>query len=148
MGWWMPNQFLTYTELADRIHQVLGVRPAPATLRAASATSTRPGRGAGLTVGMPAPVPLRDVAGRVQFDPTEIEAWLQHHPQLVRRRRQQALTAAPRAARAAAVDTARTAGLSWQEIAEACGAADHTSYTRQWAQQRYGRPKPSTSASS
>lgn len=142
----MPYPFLTYTEVADRIHQALGYRPAPATLRAAAATRTRPGRGTALTVGMPGPAVTRDSAGRAQFDADQIDIWLQQHPQLQIRRHQQALTDSPRPARAAAVATAREAGLSWQEIAEACGAADHTTYTRQWAQQRYGRAKPRTSA--
>lgn len=140
MGWSVPTVLLTYPEVAARIDQVLGIRPATATLRAAAATGHRPGRGTAITTGMPLPCAVRDSAGRARFDAVEIDRWLAQHPQLRIRRQLQALTAAPRPARAEAVATARAAGLSWQEIAEACGAADNTTYTRQWAQQRYGRP--------
>lgn len=133
----MTDPPFSYPELADRIQQVLGIRPSPATLRAAAATSTRPGRGTAITTGMP--TPTRDRAGRAQFDAAAINTWLQRHPQLEIRRHQQTLATAPRAERPTAVATARSVGLSWQEIADACGAADDTTYTRQWAQQRFGR---------
>jgi hypothetical protein len=135
----MPKALLSYTELADRIHQVLGHRPAEATLRAAAANWDRPGRGTAVTTGMPAPLSHRDALGRAQFDAVAVEAWLEQHPQLAIRRHQRAVAEAPFAQRAEAVGAARVAGVSWQEIADACGAADHRSYTRQWAQQRYGR---------
>lgn len=135
----MPEDPLSYDQLAERIHQVLGYHPAPATLRAAAATRHRSGRGTAVTTGMPAPLATRDRAGRAQFDAAAVDTWLSQHPQLTIRHHQQAVTQAPLAGRAAAVATARAAGLSWQEIADACAAADDTTYTRQWAQQRYGR---------
>lgn len=139
MGWSVPEVLLSYTELAERIHQVLGHRPAVATLRAAAATRDRYSRTAGVTTGMPAPLDARDAAGRAQFDASAIDAWLERHPQLTIRRHQRAVSEASLAQRAEAVGAARAAGVSWQEVADACGAADHRPYTRQWAQQRYGR---------
>ncbi len=138
----MPEDPLSYDQLAEHIHQVLGHRPATATLRAAAATRHRPGRGTAVTTGMPALLATRDPAGRAQFDAAAVATWLRQHPQLTIRRHQQAMTEAPLAGRAAAVTTARAAGVSWQEIADACAAADNTTYTRQWAQQRYGRSTP------
>ena len=136
----MPNPPLSYPELAERIHQVLGIRPTEATLRTAAANRDRPGRGTAVTTGMPAPLSERGAAGRAQFDAAAVDTWLKRHPQLTIRRHQQTVSTAPLAQRAAAVTTARAAGVSWQEIAAACGVADHRPYTRQWAQQRYGRP--------
>lgn len=135
----MPEDFLSYIELAERIHQVLGVRPAVSTLRAATANRDRPGRGTAVTTGMPAPLAQRDLAGRAQFDPAAVDTWLRRHPQLTIRRNQQTLRTAPVSKRETAVGKARAAGLSWQQVADACAAADGANYTRQWAQQRYGR---------
>lgn len=135
----MTEKPLSYVELADRIHQVLGVRPAVATLRTATANRDRPGRGTALITGMPTPLPTRGPGGRAQFDPAAVTTWLRQHPQLVIRHHEQALQGVPAPERAPAVAAARAAGLSWQQVADACAAADATTYTRQWAQQRYGR---------
>lgn len=135
----MSEKLLSYAELAERIHQVLGVRPAESTLRAATANRDRPGRGTAVTTGMPAPLAQRDPAGHAQFDPVAVDTWLHRHPQLTIRRHQQELRTGPVSGRATAVAAAREAGLSWQQVAAACAAADGTTYTRQWAQQRYGR---------
>lgn len=135
----MSQHHLTYEQLASRIETVLGTRPALSTLRAAAATRTRRPRRSDLTAGMPAPLPERDSHHRTVFDSPAIEEWLHTHPRLQIRHHQQRLTAAARSERSTAVAAARAAGLSWQQVADACAAADATSYTKQWAQQRFGR---------
>jgi len=140
LGGVVSSENLTYEQLASRIETELGTRPAPSTLRAAAATRTRRPRRADLTAGMPAPLPGRDSQRRAVFDAAAVEDWLRHHPRVQIRRHQQQLAVTARADRPSVVTAARAAGLSWQQIADACATADATSYTKQWAQQRYGRP--------
>jgi len=128
---------LTYDQLADRIEQELGVRPATSSLRAVAHSRRR--RRTAVTAGMPAPEPTRDTRRRTVFDADAIDTWLAQHPHVQIRRLQQRITAAPLARRTAVVAAAREAGLSWQHIADACAAADGRSYTKQWAQQRFGK---------
>jgi hypothetical protein len=152
------DQLLSYQALADLIERSLGERPSLVTLRAAvsrarsgkvtDARATNTGRlPSSLTAGLPAPVtgPGGRVAG---FDPDQIQEWLQEHP----RRRQGALTdeigsTKPGAERDEVIRRARAAGMSWEAIAAAVGAADGRTYTKQWAQQTYGRPSADRSES-
>jgi len=131
---------LTYTELADRIEAEIGIRPALSTLRAAATTSTRYGRRIdAITAGMPAPKPTRDSRRRAILDAAAIDAWLNSHPRKTIHHHQQQISTASLARRPTAVAEARCAGLSWQHIADACATADGRSYTKQWAQQRFGK---------
>jgi len=139
LGGVVSPENLTYEQLASRIETELGARPAISTLRAAVATRTRR-RSSDLTAGMPAPLSQPGSGHRTVFDATAVEAWLRTHPRLQLRRLQQQLALVGHAERPAAVAAARRDGLSWQQIADACATADATSYTKQWAQQRYGRP--------
>ena len=128
---------LTYAELADRIEQALGERPAVSTLRAAP----QAGRYAALsriTHGIPAPLP-GSAGGRVLFDAAEVDQWLADHPRRELRRQQQLLIDAPLEQRPAAVAAARTAGLSWQRIADALTEADGAPHSKQAVQQRHKR---------
>lgn len=134
----MPTaRHYTYTELADRIAEVLGERPSESTLRAAPAAGGRETNSrVRLTAGMPAPLAGR-VAGRTVFAAAAVESWLAAHPRSEVRRAQDRLVAAPAHERVAAVRRGRQAGLSWQQIADALGAADGRRYSRQWAQHSY-----------
>ncbi|MFE5339744.1 hypothetical protein ACFQ80_05965 [Isoptericola sp. NPDC056578] len=110
-----------YEQVAERLHQVFGVRPAASTLRAAVATSrtSTTSRRPSITTGMPAPMP-KGSARRVLFDADEIEEWLDQHPW---RRRDQVLhEAAERLRRgedeSAVVEGLRRVGVSWSEVAQ------------------------------
>lgn len=127
---------LTYRELADQIEQAFGVRPALSTLRAAAADSRRGTTRTRLTAGLPPPV-RPSPAGPALFDTAAVQAWLAGHPWRRLRQEQERLMRRPAAQRPQAVAEARRAGLSWRQIADALSEADRTSYTRQWAQQRY-----------
>lgn len=132
------DEVYDFGQLADRIHAVLGERPSPSTLRAAAASADRGTNSRiRLTAGMPAPLPER-VGRRRVFAAAAVEQWLQRHPRTVVRTQLAALADTPVPARPAAVQRARQAGLSWQQIAAACAAADGVRYSRQWAQQKYG----------
>jgi hypothetical protein len=130
---------LTYPELVARIEQALGVRPALSTLRAAAAVQNRGKTRTRVTGDMPASAPSPDPAGRTVFNAAAIDRWLARHPRRRIRQRQERLLTVSASRRPQAVAGARQAGLSWQQIADALGEADGTTYTRQWAQQRYGR---------
>jgi len=132
-----PGLQLTYRELADRIEQQLGVRPALSTLRAAAAVSGRGTMRTRITAGLPAPARAPDSAGRTVFSAAKVDRWLATHPRNRLRREQARLTAAAAERRPQAVAKARQAGLSWQQVADALAAADGVTRTRQWAQQRY-----------
>jgi hypothetical protein len=135
------DEQLTYPELAARIEQALGVRPALSTLRAAAAVQDRGKTRTRVTASMPAPSSSPDPAGRTVFNAAAIDRWLVHHPRRRIRQRQERLIAVRASRRPQAVAGARQAGLSWQQIADALGEADGTRFTRQWAQQRYGRSR-------
>lgn len=127
---------LSYDELADRIEAVLGERPALVTLRTAVARPSRRKVSPSLTAGLPAPVTAAGT--RPRFSARAVEEWLAHHP----RRRQEELMAQIIAAtpdrRDQVITAARDEGLSWEAIAEAAGQAVGTTYSKQWAQQKYG----------
>ena len=129
----------TYAELADRIAAELGERPSLSTLRAAGATASHGTNSrVRITAGMPPPA-AHTVDGRAVFRATAIEQWLRRHPRRAQQAARDRLQTASPARRAAAVDRARQAGLSWQEVVDVINAADGTARTRQWAQQRFGR---------
>ena len=128
---------LSYRQLADRIEQALGVRPALSTLRAAAADSDRGTPRTRLTAGLPAPSARAAAGGAALFDADAVQAWLAAHPRRRISHEQDRLLRAPAAQRPQAVAHARRAGLSWRQVADALAQADGTSYTRQWAQQRY-----------
>ena len=128
---------LSYRQLADRIEQALGARPALSTLRAAAADSGRGTPRTRLTAGLPAPTARAAPGGPALFDAAAVQAWLAAHPRRLIRQEQQRLIRTPTPQRPRAVAHARRAGLSWRQVAEAFAQADGTSYTRQWAQQRY-----------
>jgi hypothetical protein len=130
----------SYAEVADRVEAVLGVRPQLSTLRAAAAADARV-RGTNsrvrVTAGMPAPI--KQVPGYpTEFDANAIEHWLANHPRAQGTQQMQLLANASPKQRDKAVARARAAGLSWQQIADAIGQAEGKTYSRQWAQQRYG----------
>ena len=134
----MPaDELLTYRQLADRIEQALGVRPALSSLRAAAAVDGRGHARTRLTAGMPAPAEAAGAAGQTLFRASAVDAWLAEHPRRRIARLQQHLAQVPPADRAGAVAQARRDGLSWSQIAAALASADGTTYSRQWAQQRY-----------
>lgn len=128
----------TYIELADRIAAELGERPSLSTLRAAGAVSDHGTNSrVRITAGMPAPEP-QTVDGRAVFRASAIEQWLRRHPRRAQQAARDRLQAASEARRPDAVARARQAGLSWQEVVDVINAADGTTRTRQWAQQRFG----------
>ena len=133
----MAREYLTYPQVADRIEAALGVRPALSTLRAAAAVSSRGTTRTRLTAGMPGPVGRQGDSGPALFELTAIDRWLARHPRRQLRRLQERLIAAPLARRPQAVARALHAGLSWQEIADALGEADGTTYSRQRVHFRY-----------
>lgn len=136
----MAKQYLSYSQVADRIEAALGVRPAPSTLRAAAADNSRGGTRIRVTAGMPAPVPPHPGGNDPpRFDATAIDRWLADHPRLKRSRSRQRLVAAPAGRREQAVARAVREGLSWQVIAGALGEADGASYSRQGVHARYRR---------
>lgn len=136
----MPiEELLTYHQLADRVELSLGVRPALSSLRAAAAVDGRGTPRGRLTAGLPAPVDTTGAGGRRLFSAATVDAWLAGHPRRRITDLQHQLAAASPAQRPQAVAAARCAGLSWAQVAEALAAADGRTYSRQWAQQRYGR---------
>ena len=71
-----------YQQVADRIAQTLGVRPATSTLRAADSRPAKTSQYGGrprITDQMPAPLPARPQVRRA-FSAEQIEAWLHDHP--------------------------------------------------------------------
>lgn len=134
-----PRRYYTYTELAEQIEVVLGVRPSLSTLRAAAAAT---GRGTNsrvrITACMPLPRPGLSDDGHAVFAAGAVDRWLAHHPRRRVAREQERLGRAAVSRRDVAVVRAREAGLSWQQIADAVAAADGRAYSRQWAQQRWG----------
>lgn len=130
---------LTYAQVADRIEAVLGERRALSALRAgATRERTATGLRNRITAGMPAPTPGAPGSPSL-FDEDEIEAWLAQHPRREWVALREQLVAASPADRPAVVSRARAAGMSWRAIADIVNAADGTTWTRQWAQQKYGR---------
>lgn len=113
---------LTYAQVADRIEAALGERPALSAL----------------TAGMPSPTP-GDPGSPSLFEAAAIDSWLANHPRHAWPRLLEDLAAAAPEQRSAAVAAARAAGISWQRIVDAINAADGTTWTRQWAQQKFGR---------
>jgi hypothetical protein len=128
---------LTYAEVADRIEQELGVRPALSTLRAAAADRRRGTTRTRLTAGMPAPAAPPRSGAPTLFSAAAIDRWLAKHQRRRIRMLQERVIAATPSHRTRVVRRAREAGLSWQEIADAINEADGTTHSRQWAQQRY-----------
>ncbi len=108
-----------YAEVADRLEEELGVRPALSTLRNAAAVAGRgiqsPPR---ITDGMPAPLPAPSRTTPAQFDRAQIERWLRRHPRKVERRViENALAALDEGQpEARVVKRARAKGLSWRAI--------------------------------
>ena len=115
-----PPATYTYDQLADAIEQVLGVRPAASTLRAAQA-ETRSAvrtRRRSLTAGMPAPLP--STGGAALFDAATVDRWLADHPRRALQRATEEAADALRAgtSEAEVVAYARENGLSWRQITE------------------------------
>lgn len=120
-----PGPTYGYRELADRIEQVLGVRPSLSTLRAArsetrrtKASSSRPR----ITYGMPLPRQTGGPTSPAAFSVREVEAWLKRHPRSQWANTYDRLVAVagkPSARVDASVARARRAGLSWRQIAQA-----------------------------
>lgn len=140
------DEQLTYEQVADLVERELGERPAISTLRAAASVAARSTRQHGrLTAGMPAPVGAAhglNSGGRppAVFSRRQIESWLRSHPRRQRRAWQQKIIGADNErTRARLVQQARREGLAWQAIADAIAEASGTPYTKQAAQQRYGR---------
>ena len=128
---------LTYEEVADRIDEEFGERPAYTMLRYAVSSPSTKKVAPGLTTGLPAPV---SPPGKgVRFSAREIEDWIAHHP---RRRHDELMSSIIEATperRDQAIISARDQGLSWEAIAQAVSTATGTTYTKQGAQKKYGR---------
>lgn len=111
----------TWEQLADRVYEVIGQRPARATVRAGVAYAQQgiPRTRRGLLAGMPAPEPAVSRTAPSRFDAQKVEAWLAEHPVLQERAAAQALRRAlvkPGADVDAAVGQARRDALSWARI--------------------------------
>lgn len=132
----VDERTLSYDELADRIEAVLGERPALVTLRTAVVRPSRRKVSSSLTAGLPAPV--ASVGNRPGFSVDVVEEWLAHHPRLRRAELMQRIIEATPEDRDQVIISVREEGLSWGAIAEAAGTAARTTYTKQWAQQKYG----------
>lgn len=115
-----PERVYGYVQIADRIHEELGIRPALSTLRAGAARKglavDYPPR---ITAGMPAPLPPRTHPARFDADV------IRNHPWRTQRERLDVLT------HTASRDTeglrrtvadARAAGGSWSAITTALRA--------------------------
>lgn len=118
-----PPRTYTYVEVADRVEQVLGVRPALSALRAAAAKARQSSTSQAaprLTLGLPAPLQRPSGSGPARFAADEVERWLQEHP---RRRWAEAMERA-RARLAAGVEAEEVVrealgqGLSWRNVAQ------------------------------
>lgn len=115
----------SYPDLADRIAEVLGTRPALSTLRSASAREQRPlDYPPRLTAGMPRPIPSTPPAP-ARFRIREVEQWLATHPWVRQRAALDDVTAAAAGTEEqlqAAVAQARAAGASWTALTAALQA--------------------------
>jgi len=136
-----PQRTYGYLELADLIEQQLGIRPSLSTLRSAAARPADPALSARLTTGMPQPLPPHTKPAR--FDADAIDDWLDHHPMLTHRIRDQRLhdltTAVGHSDTNAiphAVTQARKAGASWSAITTALQAGGWP-HGRTWAYRIY-----------
>lgn len=116
-----------YPQLAARIEEVLGVRPALSTLRTAGARADRglvwsPPR---ITAGMPRPLPSSPPAP-ARFRVDDVEAWLETHPWRVQEQALEKVTTACAAGGQpqlrAAVRQAREVGASWSAVTGALRA--------------------------
>lgn len=120
----------TYAELAERIESILGVRPAPSTLRAAAAEARRTPANQSrprLTMGMPLPLSDSPPGKPVRFSAAETEEWLAQHPWREWTAVRDSLVQSAAAATAPeqlekAVAEARTGGMSWRQITEVLNA--------------------------
>lgn len=123
-----PGSTYTWDQLAQRVYEVIGQRPARATVRAAVAYARQgtPRTRRGLLAGMPAPEPPVSRTSPSRFDAQKVEAWLAAHPLLEDRGVAQALCRAlvePGADVEAAVGQARRDALSWARITAALNDA-------------------------
>lgn len=125
----------SYADIADRLEQTLGVRPAISTLRAAAAATHRTAnlhpRHDRITAAMPAPLTSPAAGEPARFDAGQIEHWIARHPRLLKQRAQQHATQALRRGEAEldVVIEARANGLSWASIATILTSHDHTTRT-------------------
>src|SRR5918996_563282 len=106
----VASRHLSYVEVADRIDEALGVRPALSTLRAAAADSRRGTSRTRVTTGMPAPITPPRPGIPTEFSATAVDRWLAKHPWREIRMRQERIMAASPAHRARVVRRARVAG--------------------------------------
>lgn len=118
-----PPPTYTYGEVADRIEQVLGERPALSSLRAAAAKARHTPTTQAvprLTLDLPAPLPRPSGSGPVRFPAPDVERWLADHP----RRRWVATMERARTQLAGGEDPeevvreALVQGLSWRNVTE------------------------------
>lgn len=133
------SAYYTVVDVQDRIEGVLGERPTVGAIHLEGVRAgTVPNARVRITAGLPNPVnpgerPLR-------YRARDVESWLEEHPRLTRDTARQALARAIAEAgdRQALVDNARTAGLSWAEIADVFAEVDQRPITRQAVAKRYG----------
>ena len=142
----------TVADVQDRVEATLGERPSANDVHRESARSAnRPNARVRLMAGLPAPLNAGD--GALEFDSVAVEGWLAAHPRLQRASQLEALyeglvsslDATPRQGeqlRADAVHQARSAGLSWAQIADQIGMVDGREVTRQAVAKRYGPLRP------
>ncbi|WP_043650846.1 hypothetical protein [Cellulosimicrobium cellulans] len=129
-----------YAEVAERIEQELGVRPALSTLRAATAKAEESTKSSPrVTAGMPAPLPSSARTVPAQFDRAAIERWLRRHPRKLERRAvEEAAAALSRGdAEADVVAKARADGLSWRAITEILNNHDGRARSTSAVHKRY-----------
>lgn len=130
-----PAPTYTYRQLADRIETELGERPSLSALRAAAATARRtssPRPRPRLTAGMPKPLPAPAITSPALFSQAAVDRWLLRHPLRGWSRAYQQLvtrSANSRTPLAIAVRQARSAGLSWRQIARAVSEGTGTAHS-------------------
>lgn len=141
----MPPATYGYAQIADRVDQVLGVRPAISTLRTAKVAQRRTAglraRHDRITAGMPEPLTTSQPGESARFDAAQIEHWLANHPRVLK---QQAEDAAIRALgrgdpELQVVRQARIAGLPWSRISRILTNFDGKTRTAQGLSALYRR---------
>lgn len=138
-----PARWYTADQVADRIGETLGKRPAAAAVRREASRAAQAPRGRGrLTAGLPGPAAG---SGTRRYPADAVEQWLTHHPRLrtdaLLQALHQELAASKRDGRGARLDlvaAAKDDGLSWAQIAAVLGAVDNQPITRQAVAARYG----------
>lgn len=134
MGSWYSVE-----QVAQRLSDVLGEEVTPAAVYlGVHRAGHRPNARARPTAGMPSPA---NPGGRgLRFPADKVDAWLADHPRHARERlidRLREEMAASEGRRRRAVAQGRSAGLSWQQLADLIGAVDGVPISRQAVAKKY-----------